>query len=128
MFSATGVLRIGDYVTFKNQKSESFLSAEGILLEDLIVEEHVTVFDDCLFAIHLQRQYSASRELEVFLKADETEKKSDASAAKYLHALKRGADNENKLNDIYLKKKTGDGVLFGDIIQVLSLLSVETIE
>jgi hypothetical protein len=59
------------------------------LLEDLIVEEHVTVFDDCIFAIHLQRQYSASRELEVFLR-DNADMKGiqDASTAKYLQALK----------------------------------------
>lgn len=119
---SSDVLRIGDYVTFKNVKTDCFLSAEGILLEDLIVVEKVTVFDDCLFCIHLQRQYSAARELEEFVTAQEEAAAKgipvDTSQSKYLQALQRGANNENKLNDIYLKKKTGEVVLFGDIIQV----------
>ncbi len=32
--------------------------------------------------------------------------------------LQRGSDNESKLNDNYMKKKIGQVVLFGDIIQV----------
>ena len=83
-----GILRIGDYVTFKNIKHNSLLCAEGILLEDLIVDEHVKVLDDCLFCIHLQRQYSAARELEEFLASNKDEGLQDANAAKYYQALR----------------------------------------
>lgn len=83
-----GILRIGDYVTFKNVKHSSLLCAEGILLEDLIVDEHVRVLDDCLFCVHLQRQYSAARELEDFIASTKNNSESDANSAKYYQALK----------------------------------------
>lgn len=96
------------------------LCAEGILLEDIISNDHVRVLDDCLFCVHLQRQYSAARELDEFLKTKSGNNSDDGHAAKYFQALKRGSDNENKLNDSYMKKKFGHVVVFGDIIQVLT--------
>lgn len=36
-------LRIGDLVTFKNLKTEEVLGAEGILLEDLMISEDISV-------------------------------------------------------------------------------------
>jgi hypothetical protein len=53
------------------------LSAEGILSEDITVDDKVKVLDDCLFCIHLQRQYSAARELEDFLRDSATKKEGD---------------------------------------------------
>ena len=85
---ATDILRIGDYVTFKNVKHSTLLCAEGILLEDIIANDHVKVLDDCLFCIHLQRQYSAARELEEFMKSKKDDSVDDAHAAKYFQALK----------------------------------------
>jgi hypothetical protein len=67
------------------------LSAEGILSEDITVDDKVKVLDDCLFCIHLQRQYSAARELEDFLRDSATKKEGDqdeANTAKYFSALK----------------------------------------
>jgi len=88
MESGKNILRIGDYVTFKNIKyNNSMLCAEGILLEDVIVNENVKVLDDCLFCIHLQRQYSASKELEEFIASRDSSNSDDANAAKYYHAL-----------------------------------------
>jgi hypothetical protein len=75
-------------VTFKNIKHSSLLCAEGILLEDIIANDHVKVLDDCLFCVHLQRQYSAARELEEFMKTNKDNMKDDPNAAKYYHALK----------------------------------------
>lgn len=84
------MLRIGDYVTFKCVKHESLLCAEGILKEDLNVEENIKIFHDSLFCIHLQRQYSAARELDEFLKTNKIDPKSmpDPNTAKYYQALK----------------------------------------
>ena len=83
-------LRIGDYIAFKNVKFDCHLSAEGILLEDLIVDDNSRRIDDSLFCIHLQRQYSASRELEEFISAKQknSNQSDDLSAAKYFQALK----------------------------------------
>ena len=85
---STDILRIGDYVTFKNLHFRTLLCAEGILLEEIIANDHVKVLDDCLFCVHLQRQYSAARELEEFLKAKNDSNTDDGHAAKYFQALK----------------------------------------
>jgi hypothetical protein len=83
-----GYLAIGDYVTFKSLKQLGFLSAEGILSEEVFVAESPDRFDDCLFCIHLQRQYSAAKELDHFLeKYDIDAENVDASTARYLRAL-----------------------------------------
>ena len=84
-------LCIGDLITLKTVKFEAFLGAEGILIEDLIVSEDAADFDDCVFAIHLQRQYSAARELESFL---ESRKEDEA-----MDDLEMG-DAESKEGDI----------------------------
>lgn len=117
-------LKVGDYVTFNNVKFGAFLSAEGILLDDLVVAED-GMFDDCIFCIHLQRQYSALRELSEFLATNEIDPKKidDVNLLKYYKALVRGRDNETKLNDSYLKKKMGQQVVFGDIIQLFHVKS-----
>jgi hypothetical protein len=57
-------------------------------LEDIIANDGVKVLDDCLFAVHLQRQYSAARELEEFIKSNGALSSDDAHAAKYFQALK----------------------------------------
>lgn len=54
------------------------------------MEENVRVFDDSLFCVHLQRQYSAARELEDFVKLNNVDIKNiqDPNLAKYFQALK----------------------------------------
>jgi hypothetical protein len=69
-------------------KHSSLLCAEGILLEDIIANDKVKVLDDCLFCIHLMRQYSAARELEEFLKSKKDSSADEAHNAKYYQALK----------------------------------------
>ena len=66
------------------------LCSEGILVEDVAIESEIKLFDDCLFCIHLQRQYSAQRELQEFLAANSSVKKGqrDAQQEKYYQALK----------------------------------------
>jgi hypothetical protein len=119
-------------------KFQTFLCAEGILLEDVIVDQNLLAFEDALFCIHLQRQYSASNELETFLSSYLTGDKSneDPNSLKYVQALQvpdclpylppshfylqpqRGRDSENKLNESYMKQKIGTPILFGEIVQV----------
>jgi hypothetical protein len=65
-----------------------FLTVEGILNEDISVVEGSTNLIDCIYCVHLQRQYSASRDLQAFLKLyDNDVKKIEESAKKYLLAL-----------------------------------------
>jgi hypothetical protein len=85
-----GALRIGDLINLKTAKQGGILCAEGILLHDLGIVANLKVFDDSLFCVHLQRQYSAAKELEEFLKKDKIDIRniSDVNTAKYYQALK----------------------------------------
>ena len=121
-------LKIGDYVTLRALKFESYLGAEGILNDGLVVHNRVSEFDDCIFCVHLQRQYSAANELETFrernasiLEIDEDER--DDSVKMYVNALQRGNKNEITLNDSYLKLKVGQPVHFADVIQLYHVKS-----
>jgi len=123
----TKKLMIGDIVTFQSVKwienGESFLYSEGILKGDLRLSDS-DCLDDCKFAIHLQRQYSAARELKEFQDSqDKIDDEDPVIAAKYLQALKRGYINEIQLNNDYMQKKYGKPVLFGDIIQLYHIKS-----
>lgn len=82
-------MRIGDYILLKDTQRNAFLSAEGILLEDINAVEGTENLIDCLFCVHLQRQYSASRDLQAFLNnyGNDVKKIEDESAKKYLLAL-----------------------------------------
>lgn len=73
----------------KDTSRGQFLSIEGILLEDVCVAEGSDNLMDSIFCVHLQRQYSASRDLQAFLKTYNNDIKSieDESAKKYLLAL-----------------------------------------
>ena len=118
-------LQIGDLITLKDLKLDSFLTAEGILLEDVSAAVRAAYFDDNIFMVVLQRQYSASRELDDFMEqlAEHPEIANDASTLKYKAALERGRDNENILNESYLAQKMCASVVFGDIIQLLHVKS-----
>ncbi|RYH19874.1 hypothetical protein EON65_25385 [archaeon] len=61
---------------------------EGILLEDVGGSEELSLFN-LLFCVHLQRQYSAARELNAFLAKYEGDAANvqDNSELKYLQAL-----------------------------------------
>lgn len=66
-----------------------YLSAEGILINDMYGLEDISSLHDALFCVHLQRQYSASRELNTFLEAYGMDTKNiiDEGELKYLQAL-----------------------------------------
>jgi hypothetical protein len=84
----SGKLKIGDYVCFKNNKLDSFLCAEGILDENVIVEASLSAFENGVFQIHLQRQYSALTEFNSFMKEHpDADKSEDSGIVKYYKAL-----------------------------------------
>ena len=119
-------LKIGDYVTLRTAKFDSFLCAEGVLNDGLVVSNRVNEFDDNIFCVHLQRQYSAAKELEHFLdtyQISEFDDEQDDNTKQYMQALQRGNLNEIALNDAYLKAKTGQPVNFGDVIQLYHVKS-----
>ena len=84
------ILKIGDYITLKSVKFENYLSAEGILNEDLILSDDTSPFDSNLFCIHLPRQYSAQIELDEFVEAhgDDFKFIEDIELQRYLGSLK----------------------------------------
>jgi hypothetical protein len=69
-YACVDFLRIGDFVTLKNVPmdvrssggQEGFLSADGILSDDIVVNDSILMMEDAVFCIHLKRQYIASQE------------------------------------------------------------------
>lgn len=87
-FVESGKLKIGDYVCFKNTTMDAFLCAEGILDENVIVQTSLAAFENGIFQVHLQRQYSALTEYNLFMKENpNADKSDDQSILKYHHAL-----------------------------------------
>ncbi len=118
--SLLDTLRIGDYILLRDVIRNSLLSCDGILLEDILVVEGHDSLQDSIFCVHVQRQYSASRDLHAFLKnyGNDIKNIKEPGAKRYLLALLRGRENERKLNDAYMRNKFGQKIVFGDIIQV----------
>lgn len=123
--ASNSALKIGDYITLKSIPHNAYISVEGLFSEQIYVDSDVLNFDNHLFCVHYRRQYSASREVESFLKtyniSDEGQE--DPSVSKYLTALRKGCVNEDKLNDAYMDEKLGKNVVFGDVIQLYHVKS-----
>ena len=117
-------LRTGDYITLKFLKNHSFLTAEGILVEDLCVTSSTKFFEEHVFQIYIQRQYSATNEIEEFLhNCGDDINSLDESSKAHFEALTRGKENETNLNLNVMRNKTGNMLCFGDIIQLLHVKS-----
>jgi hypothetical protein len=95
----TGLLKIGDVIALYNPRFDSYLSADGIILEDLTINHDPSSFDDNLFCVCLQRQYSAARELNAFMENYEAQGMNleDESTIKYLDALKVQSSLQSRL-------------------------------
>jgi hypothetical protein len=121
------IIRIGDHISLKFPKLNAYLSAEGILSDDIYVSPSIAQFEEHLFQIYVQRQYSATNELEEFLEAnglqDTNITLTDPGQASHMDALVRGKENESVLNRSVMKSKVGNVVLFGDTIQLLHVKS-----
>lgn len=74
---------------FTDVSLSSFLGVEGILVDDFgIIEESGDLWDS-IYCVHLQRQYSAARELNAFLEKYKMDVSRivDESEITYLRAL-----------------------------------------
>eukprot|EP00854_Cymbomonas_tetramitiformis_P005494 gene5494-6657_t len=58
-------LKYGDYITLRGGPT-GFLFAEGTMDDDMCLQTNVKRFDNCIFQIRIQNQYSAARELSEF--------------------------------------------------------------
>ena len=120
-----GGLCIGDYVTLHNGRFGAYVGSEGIIKPDLTANVGGD-FDANIFQIHLQRQYSAARELETFMvnyKVEENKSSLDEGMKQYLAALENGRNNEVALNNLYFENNAGQPVTFGMLVQLFHLKS-----
>jgi hypothetical protein len=124
---AADYLKIGDLVTFKSVEFDSYICSEGILQEDVFVSKDFSQFDNCLFAIHLQRKYSAFRELQNYIRINRGDHNPPAPPAPAAQMSwrggLRGTATPRQLTDTYMRDKTGQCIVFGDIIQLYHLKS-----
>lgn len=118
----------------KKTHIQGYLSAEGVLVEDLYITPSIKVFEENLFQICCQRQYSAINELEDFSEKlhhpDEgsehgEEKAPTPSVLAHLEALVKGKENEIALNKSVMKGKTGSKLVLGDVIQLKHIKSLK---
>jgi hypothetical protein len=124
---AQGVLKIGDYITLSHLE-QGWLSAEGICFDDISLSGELSSFENCLWEVHVQNQYTALKEYEEVLFStisDDSEMKSSEKdpdrsivTEELLNQLHRAATNEGHLNKKLMSLKIGKPVLFGDIVQL----------
>ena len=119
------VLKIGDFVRFDSVKFNYFFVFEGVLNTSINLTDDLSLLDNSLFCIHLQRQNSSSREYNEFIDANDIDENdiTDKTVARYVNSLKKGRDNEVRLNCTYMEKRTGQVIAFGDIIQLYHVKS-----
>ena len=136
-------LCIADYITIKTPNG-GFMSAEGVLDDSIVTRRTPELYDDCVFQICPQQQYSAAKELFEYkseLQADgffdkTADEQSVASSArmvnpedeeepeeprelKILKSLETGTSNEKELNKKYFEQKRGITLQFGNTVQLL---------
>jgi hypothetical protein len=56
----TSYLLIGDYITLKYLKLNAYITGEGILTEDINAIDRIESFEDHLFQVCIQLQYSGN--------------------------------------------------------------------
>jgi hypothetical protein len=122
--SAASCVLIGDIVTIKSLKYHKYLTANGLLDEELYIGEN-QIFDNNLFQVCIPRQYTAAMELDEFMEKELNGNLSNANdySLRQLTALRRGAMNEYNLNSLSFQSKIGTPLHYGDEIQLLHLNS-----
>ena len=126
MTAPDSFLRYGDYLTLKSLRWQSYLSGQGILNNDVFMNDSLASFEDHVFQVVIQRQYSAKNEYEDYIEKQTagTEDKEDwGDSSKHLEALMRGKLNEVVMNETLMRHKVGYVVRFGDIVQLLHVKS-----
>lgn len=113
-------LRIGDIITLKYSRYTAYLSAEGILVEDVGVSPSTKSFEDSLFEVCIQLQYSAANGFDEFVEKFPGDLASirDKETKKHFNALIRGKQNEILMNESFMKQKVGSVVKFGETVQL----------
>lgn len=135
VYHSNAVLHIGDYVTMRLSGLESgWLSSEGLLDAETFVTPNTDNFDDCIWELHVQNQYSAAREYRDALAMmkqddrianDENNNNHHTKLGSHRHVtkeqlahLQRATFNEQRLNEKLMKVKVGKPVAFGDPLQL----------
>lgn len=134
------MLRIGDIVSLRHAKPlDGFLTGEGIIIDDCWLCKASDSFEECLWEIYVQNQYSAQRDLEEAEAlglgqspadvGDNSSEVSDADESEeqlsmleqersLLEHLRKAVANEKRLNEKLMAMKIGKPVSFGDILQL----------
>ena len=127
--SMSSTIKIGDYVTLKHSTpTEGWLGAEGIITPDVLLCSDETTFENCLWEVHVQNQYTAVREYEEVVFSKMAEEPSGEGVGliedqykrseNLVDQLHRAATNEGRLNEKLMAMKVGKPVSFGDVIQL----------
>jgi hypothetical protein len=96
----SAVLRVGDIVALRHAKpNDGWLSAEGLITEELFLSKQIDDFSECLWEIHVQYQYSAIKEYETFLTSDELQSQMDLEAEEAAGNSNDDSTNNNNNND-----------------------------
>ena len=91
------------------------------------MNDSLAEFEDHVFQVVIQRQYSAKNEYEDYIEKQATtgagDKEEVVDSSKHLEALMRGKVNEVIMNETLMRHKVGYVVRFGDIVQLLHVKS-----
>ena len=134
---------LGDYITLRNSSASSqdfYLFSSSELGNSVVITDDVeSRFDDCLWQVSVQNQYSAQREyregllLSYGLQGSDDDlslqqqlqtmqgknnPRVDQKSSDVLNQLRRAAIIERKLNEKLMKIKSGKSIAFGDPIQL----------
>ncbi len=125
-------LRIGDYIVLRLSKPEDgWLSSPGLLDDNCFATTNPDHFENCIWEIHVQNQYSAAKEFKealvesiknaVLQDENSVIKKTTKSIRiekDNLNQLKHAALNEQRLNEKLMGLRKGRPIAFGDPIQL----------
>jgi hypothetical protein len=127
-------LRIGDYVVLRLSKPyDGYLSSPGLLDDNCFVTNDPDRFENCLWEIHVQNQYSSTKEYkEALLESKKNaliqlddgnnpikrSAKSIRAEKEHLAQLRRAALNEQRLNEKLMGLRKGKPIAFGDPLQL----------
>lgn len=131
-YSSKTQLRIGDYVVLKlSDPEEGWLSSPGLLDDNCFATTDPDHFENCIWEVHVQNQYSAAKEFKealfesiksVVTQEENIEVKKTSKSVKmereHLNQLRRAALNEQRLNEKLMGLRKGKPVAFGDPIQL----------
>lgn len=108
-------LNYGDQITLRH--GGGTLSTVGILSDEVVLGKEGSQFENSIWEVYVQNQYSAFAEYEEVL-LSQLHYELAPNAVEILSQLRRAASNEKKLNEKLMIMKYGKPVSFGDVIQL----------